>query len=499
MAIEYGINRTDDKHALSLITTDDGVITNSSVKLGRRVSTAFDLVIAPAPSALPSTAKFRSGFALDANDCIYATQTEPSTKLYSFGVATRLDGAVWITTSNTVPMKEIFHPLLGFAMVSQTGALYAGGFFGLPLSDSGSGAVDTSGFLSGAATFTRATAAAARLSTGLWKLDVASGVARSHYHEFTAGTMTYGGYLAELAATQLALLPRDMTNAAWVKGATITVAQTGTGIDGVANSCTRVTAGAVEATNTVLQTLTAAASSRTYSAWIKRVTGTGTVAITQDGVSYTDITSQLNTTTFVQVQLNASQLNASFGIRMTTSTDVILVDCNQFEAGTYATTPIPAAGTRNADVLTYAASVNLSASSGTSYAEIASTWPSGSGPGVPVVLATDLNGRILYNASSPGAATTLSIRDGTNTVTSGAGTSFSTGIRKAASSWGTAGMSIVMTGSTVGTGSFDGAMSVANPIGIGGRGDSPANNFSGTIKNLKIWQTQRNDIQAMAA
>ena len=490
MAVEYGLERVGVNHAISLVTVDDGVLTASSVKTGRRVSNAFDLVINPAPTALPSTAKLRQGIALDANDCIYATQTEPTTKLYAFGIATRLDGAVWMTTTYTAgQMKEVFHPLIGFGLVSQTGALFTGGFVGLPFSDSGSGAVDTSGFVSGVATFTRATAAACRLSTGLWKLDVATGVARSHYHEFTPGTMTYGGYLAEPAATQLALLPRDMTNAAWTKGATITVAQDGTGIDGVANSCTRVTAGAVEATNTVLQTLTAAASSRTYSAWIKRVTGTGTVAITQDGVAYTDITSQLNTTSFVQVQLNASQLNASFGIRLTTSTDVILVDCNQFEAGAVATTPIPAAGTRNADVLTYTVAGNADTAVGTAYAEVATIFST-----APVAAATFV-GRLSLVAAAA-ALTTITVFDGTTAVTKTGLTSLATGIRKRASSWGT-GLVSTGDGAAVAAGSFDGAIFSGATIDVGSTaGTSQA---SGTIKNLRIWTTQRNDIQAMTA
>jgi hypothetical protein len=245
--------------------------------------------------------------------------------------------------------------------------------FILPLLDLGNGAVDTSLVRgTGPATFTRATAAACRLATGLWKLDVASGVARSHY----LADLSYGGYLAEPAATQLitpSAAVRDMTNAAWVK-TSMTAAKTSIGIDGAANACSRLTA--TGANGTALFTLTAAASSRTYSFFVKRVTGAGAIQITQDnGATWTTLTV---TSGFTLVQLNASVLNAVFGIRIITSGDAIDVDCNQFEAGAFATTPIPAAGTRNADALTYPFSGNALATAGLLYAEVTTEW-TGSG------------------------------------------------------------------------------------------------------------------------
>ena len=249
--------------------------------------------------------------------------------------------------------------------------------FDLPLMDAGAGTVQlTPTYAAGSPvpTFTRATVKWTKLSTGLWQ-EVASGVAASCYLGVDTAVGAYGGYFAEGAGTQLVTPTasiRDMTDAAWVKGATMTAALTGTGIDGVANSCSRLTGGAVSATNTAFQTLTAAASSRTYSVWLKRVTGTGTINITQDGgVGYTDVTSQINSSTFTRVSLTASQLNAVFGIQVVTSTDVILADFNQFEAGTFATSPMAAAGAaRNADVLTYPVAGNFSnTGAGTVYFE----------------------------------------------------------------------------------------------------------------------------------
>jgi hypothetical protein len=163
-------------------------------------------------------------------------------------------------------------------------------------------------------------------------------------------------YKPEAAATQIIAATadiRDMTGVNWVLGATMTRARTSVGADGAANSANRLTGGAVAATNTILYTVTAAASSRTYSALVKRVTGTGPVRIIQTGTE-TDISSQLNTAGYALVQLNASVLNVAIGFKIDTNGDAIDVDMNQFEAGTFATSRIlTGGGVRNADVLTY--------------------------------------------------------------------------------------------------------------------------------------------------
>jgi len=191
--------------------------------------------------------------------------------------------------------------------------------FIIPLSDAGGGVVSTTALrATGSATFTRATAAAARLSTGLWNLSVVSGSPRSHYWEFSTGIYTYGGYISEPAATQI-ISPtktRDLTDGAVWVSTTMTVAATSTGIDGVANSCSRLTAAG--ATSTLLQTITAAASTRTFSAFVKRITGTGTILIVQ-GATTLDITALINTSTFTLVQLPASVVDVVAEIDCTSS------------------------------------------------------------------------------------------------------------------------------------------------------------------------------------
>ena len=147
-----------------------------------------------------------------------------------------------------------------------------GVIFDLPLSDAGAGTVNTLPvFAAGSytATFTRATVAWTKLSTGLWA-SVATGVARSCYLGANTAVGAYGGYFAEAAGTQLVTPTasiRDMTDASWV-AVTCTKAKTATGIDGAANSASTLTA--TGATATVLQTLVAAASSRAFSAFVRR-------------------------------------------------------------------------------------------------------------------------------------------------------------------------------------------------------------------------------------
>lgn len=350
--------------------------------------------------------------------------------------------------------------------------------------DLGAGQVDTSLWRGvGPATFTRATAAACRLGSGLWKLDVAAGVPRSHY----LPDLSYGGYLCEGAATQLitpSAAVRDMTNAAWVK-TSMTAAKTSVGIDGVANACTRLTA--TGANGTALFTLTAAASSRAYSFYVKRITGAGNIQITQDnGGTWTTVAVSA---AFTLVQLNASVLNAVFGIRIVTSGDAIDVDCNQFEAGTFATTPIPAAGARNGDLLTYPGAGNVS-NIGTAYAELSTERPAGLSIGAYVALQFGTGGGALLVDTTND--TVFTINDGVSAVATGGMTTTTNAVRKRASSWATGiGMSVTGDGVTPNTiGSFAGWSLAAVVVGAQGAGGAP---WYGTLKNVRIYQQKVTD------
>ncbi len=376
---------------------------------------------------------------------------------------------------------------------------FPGPSFFLPLSDAGAGAVNTVPIMAAGgltATFTRATVAWTKLSSGLWA-SVASGTARSCYLGQNTAVGDYGGYLAEAAGVQLVTPTatiRDMTQAQWVSGGGgITAAKTATGIDGLANVASTLTAAGVN--GTILQTLTAAASSRTYSAFVRRKTGTGTVTL-KSGGSTLDITALINSTTYTRVSLTDSTLNTTFGFQINTTADAIEVDFNQFEAGGFATSPMDAAGAaRNADVLSYVFAGNADATQGSGYAELSTVWTTSPANSVMAIGFMNGNGAPLMVALSS-ASTTTNIHDGTNTVSKTGLTSLTTGVRKRASSWSGSAMQVTGDGAVVATGTFDGNLgSTAIAIGCDTAG---ARSWSGTIKNVRIWTQQLTNAQLQA-
>ena len=156
------------------------------------------------------------------------------------------------------------------------------------------------------------------------------------------------------ARTNSLLHARDLSNVAWVK-VNCTGVKDAVGSDGVTNSASTMTATGANAT--VLQTIVLAAAARSYSVKLKRKTGTGTVSICRDGVTFTDVTAQINSSTYTTVKIeNTSVLNPVCGIKLATSGDAVYVDWNQDEAGTFSTPSIDTttvAVARDADLLTY--------------------------------------------------------------------------------------------------------------------------------------------------
>lgn len=249
-------------------------------------------------------------------------------------------------------------------------------------------------------TMTRASTGATRLSTGLWRLDVPINTARSYYDT----ALNYLGYLVEPAATQLITAGdvRDMTGVNWVKSS-ITILKNAIGIDGVVSAANTLTSTGVN--GTALFTLTAAASSRTYSAFVRRKTGTGTV-ILKHAAGTLDITALINSTTYTQVQLNANTINAAIGFQINTSGDEIEVDCNQFEAGIVATTPIPSSGTRSDDLLATGLAINTGS--------FVATWTPFNTSNAGIILgASIVSGTFVFMRAT--SNTTMQCHDGTST------------------------------------------------------------------------------------
>jgi hypothetical protein len=156
------------------------------------------------------------------------------------------------------------------------------------------------------------------------------------------------GLLLEPGRTNIALRSRDFTQAAWVK-TSITAALDVAGIDGASNTASRLTATAGDAT--ALQSITSASAARVTSFFVRRITGAGTIEITQNnGATWTAITL---TAAWQRFTIPVATItNPVIGVRMATSGDVIAVDAAQCEGGTFATSPIitiASAVTRAAD------------------------------------------------------------------------------------------------------------------------------------------------------
>lgn len=192
------------------------------------------------------------------------------------------------------------------------------------------------------ATSSRAGAAYYNNSSGLLA-SAATNVLRFNYNP---ATLTSVGVLQETAATNLALWARDLTQSGTWIATTMTTALTSTGADGTATSATRLTATAPLAT--ILQTPGLSSTTRTYSVYMRRVTGSGTIKLSADGTTFTaDLSGQLNNTTYTRLSVTQNTVPI-VGIQIGTSGDAVDVDFNQLEAGAATVTPTTPILTTNA-------------------------------------------------------------------------------------------------------------------------------------------------------
>lgn len=137
------------------------------------------------------------------------------------------------------------------------------------------------------------------------------------------------GLLFELARTNELLWNRDCTDAAWTK-TNITPTLDATGLGGVANSASTLTATA--GNGTCGQAITLGSAEYTFSVYVKRVTGTGDIDITDNsGAAWTTLTG-LSDTQWTRHDITRTQANPDVGFRIVTSGDAIEVDYGQVEA-----------------------------------------------------------------------------------------------------------------------------------------------------------------------
>jgi hypothetical protein len=170
------------------------------------------------------------------------------------------------------------------------------------------------------------------------------------------------------------------------------------------------------------------------------------------------------------------------------------VELGSFASSYIATTTIAVA--RNADVLTYSSSGNISGTVGAAYAE-ASVFVGAT----PSRLLT-LNNATQVNALYAGGATVITMYDGTATLNGPANSITADGIaRKYASTWNATGlkMRVAASGSLGAEGSFDGDMT-PNEIRVGSL-YLAGNEWNGTVRNVRIWQRalSSSELQAVTA
>lgn len=205
----------------------------------------------------------------------------------------------------------------------------------------------------GTPVFTRASAANYFDSSGVLQ-SAATDVARFDYDYITP--FTNRGLLLEGSRNSRIINNRDLSNASWTK-TNGTAAKDQTGIDNVANSASSFLATANAAT---VQRITAT-SSNVFSVYLKWIVTTGTIEITVDGITWTDITSQMHATQWRRVFVaNASAAQFQCGIRLSANTAKIAVDFAQGEnAVGYPSSPVATAAatvTRSPDLPTLALS-----------------------------------------------------------------------------------------------------------------------------------------------
>jgi len=257
-----------------------------------------------------------------------------------------------------------------------------------------------------------------------------------------------------------------------------------TGLDGIANTASTLTFTAADAI--ILQSITLVSAARCASAYVKRKTGTGTISFTQDGTNWTDITAQINSSTWSRVEITSTLANPSVGFKGGTLGDAIDVDCVQNEAGAVATSPIvttTAAITRNADSLTYQTAGNIDFAVGTLYGEIKTPVGSATRTFVSVGDSTTSVNNI--------QTTQWRVNDGTTVVTKSGLSDITTAKRKRAVSWGGAGLSVTGDGLAPETGAFDGAFGSGATITIGTA-------LNGYVGPVAIYNYQMTDAELQA-
>lgn len=266
------------------------------------------------------------------------------------------------------------------------------------------------------------------------------------------------GLLIEDTATNVALWNRDLTNVVWTP-TNITAVKDQTGPDGVANSASSIVATA--GNGTILQSITLASSKRAQSAYVKRITGSGTINMTMDnGATWTAISVTSNWA--VATIPDQTLANPTVGFQIVTSGDKIAVDFVQNENGNGSVTAGENSSTSQIEVTTTPAAraaevitaigllnTNISASTGSLLASVRQKFHL-FGLSNQALISDAVNSNLILSITGDGSDTNLySYQNGTNLAFSLGGSFTLRGGAKVAHSRDGSGRSVVGSGGTV--------------------------------------------------
>jgi len=295
------------------------------------------------------------------------------------------------------------------------------------------------------------------------------------------------GYMSEAAATNLATYSTAFENAAWAKSNV-------TATDGDAASPTGASTAtlllATAANGTVIQDLGSISSAAHIGGlWIKRKTGTGNIDLTiNNGSTWTTVAVTTTWTRFATTSVTAA--DPDVGIRLAVDTDAVWVWNGSAEAGTFLTSDTPtttAAVTRNADVLTYDDTGNISDTAGTAVCDASTDWSASPAN----VTAIGRSNGVLYQLTGANSPTIIRSSDASNTSVSVAGTSMFNAPQTIASAWGAE--LTAYSPATLQPDASPAAYSAAGVTGDIGIGcyNLPGNFWGGTIRNVKIFDVEK--------
>lgn len=280
------------------------------------------------------------------------------------------------------------------------------------------------------------------------------------------------------AATNRCKQSQTLDNATWTKSS-ITVTADDTAAPTGQTTADLLTA--TSANGTCIQDLGSLGSAAyTYSVYLKRKTGSGNVDITLDGGSTWSTVAV--TGSWTRVELTQTLANPDCGIRIVANGDEVWAWGAQVETGSIATGYIVTTTgniTRNADALTIP---------DTAYNDAAGT--------VKIKARASRQGSAstqrLFGKFVRMNAATIDAADGTNTVASMV--DISANRKTLSSSWGSSSMRVKATGSTAGTGSFDGGWNGGGNTDLGSSSSDGAT-VPVVVSNLAVYSVKLNPTQ----